>query len=257
LGDNMGDMLAFERGRAHDLPLLTLVRRWAAVCMGRNLRPALRWIPSERNVADAPSRLQRLEGAAPYFVGEANLGPVERASGAPGHVDALVRRAMDPRVRRPRPVRLEAGLAEPDTLGPGPASTRAAPGLDRIVSSYQPTPGAGTLALPPRPAALEVAPTAAEAPEVPTVVAVALRRPPALAEPQAGRRALLPRQLRGSLRGVVARRSYGRVAPAVVGQYFADLYAGTGGVSRAVDDRGYRSRQWDPAWGVHPAARPH
>ena len=52
----MGDALAFERCRAKKWPLLSLVRRWSGLCLARNIRPAVRWIPSELNVADGASR---------------------------------------------------------------------------------------------------------------------------------------------------------------------------------------------------------
>ena len=54
--DNMGDALAFERCRARKWPLLSLIRRWSGLCLARNIRPAVRWIPSELNVADGASR---------------------------------------------------------------------------------------------------------------------------------------------------------------------------------------------------------
>ena len=54
--DNMGNVLAFERCRAKKFELLSLVRRWSGLRLARNIRLAVRWIPSELNVADGASR---------------------------------------------------------------------------------------------------------------------------------------------------------------------------------------------------------
>jgi len=64
LGDNMGDVLVFERGRAKEYPLLVQVRRWCGAALARNIRPAVRWVSSEANVADAPSRGRPLMSGA-------------------------------------------------------------------------------------------------------------------------------------------------------------------------------------------------
>ena len=56
LVDNLGMCLAFDRCRAKNTRLLGLIQRWSAICLSRNLRVTMRWIPSEVNVADAPSR---------------------------------------------------------------------------------------------------------------------------------------------------------------------------------------------------------
>lgn len=52
LPDNMGDVLAFDRCRAKKYPLLRLVRRWRSLCLCREMRPTMRWIPRELNLAD-------------------------------------------------------------------------------------------------------------------------------------------------------------------------------------------------------------
>ena len=56
LVDNMAVCLAFSRMRAKSFNLLVIVRKFAAWCLSRRIFPAIRWIPSERNSADAPSR---------------------------------------------------------------------------------------------------------------------------------------------------------------------------------------------------------
>ena len=56
LGDIMSAVLCFERCRAIDFHILVQVRKACAYCLARNMYDAYRWIPSERNSADAPSR---------------------------------------------------------------------------------------------------------------------------------------------------------------------------------------------------------
>ena len=57
LMDNMSDVLALERARAHNYGLLLQLRRSAAMSMVLNIRQSFRWFPSEHNPSDAPSRL--------------------------------------------------------------------------------------------------------------------------------------------------------------------------------------------------------
>ena len=56
LGDNMSTVLCFERCRAKDFKILVQVRRDCAYQLARNMHVAFRWVPSEFNSADAPSR---------------------------------------------------------------------------------------------------------------------------------------------------------------------------------------------------------
>ena len=56
LGDNLGMVLAFDRGRAKAIPLLFCCRRAAALSFASNSVFCHRWIPSEWNPADGPSR---------------------------------------------------------------------------------------------------------------------------------------------------------------------------------------------------------
>ena len=56
LGDNLGMTLAFDRGRAKSVPLLMCCRRAAAYCVAGQCSFIHRWIPSEWNPADGPSR---------------------------------------------------------------------------------------------------------------------------------------------------------------------------------------------------------
>ncbi|CAK0885505.1 unnamed protein product, partial [Prorocentrum cordatum] len=57
LVDNFGVPLCFSRGRAASFGLLQLVRRLAPLSIAAGAWVALRWIPSECNPADEPSRL--------------------------------------------------------------------------------------------------------------------------------------------------------------------------------------------------------
>lgn len=56
LTDNMSVCLAFARSRARNFGLLVQIRKWHAYCFARNLKCTIRWIPSELNASDAPSR---------------------------------------------------------------------------------------------------------------------------------------------------------------------------------------------------------
>ena len=54
--DNLGVVLAVQKGRASDYGLLRLIQRLAAHPLASGVKIQLRWIPSERNAADAGSR---------------------------------------------------------------------------------------------------------------------------------------------------------------------------------------------------------
>ena len=56
IGDNLGVTLAFERKRASAFPLLVQIRRLASLSLATNMFIAWRWVPSEYNAADQPSR---------------------------------------------------------------------------------------------------------------------------------------------------------------------------------------------------------
>ena len=57
LVDNMSDVLAFGRSRAQNYRLLLLVRRSAALSLALGITLHYRWLPSEYNPADWPSRV--------------------------------------------------------------------------------------------------------------------------------------------------------------------------------------------------------
>ena len=56
LSDNLVTVLSFERGRSASGPLNSLCRRAAAYAIGCNINWRLRYISTDKNVADAPSR---------------------------------------------------------------------------------------------------------------------------------------------------------------------------------------------------------
>ena len=57
LVDNMAVCLSMERSRARHFPLLNQIRKMSALCLGCDVNYGIRWIPSEHNPADLPSRL--------------------------------------------------------------------------------------------------------------------------------------------------------------------------------------------------------
>ena len=57
LCDHMSVVLSIERFRSKNFKLLAIIRKIAAYCFSRNIFLAIRWIPSELNIADEPSRI--------------------------------------------------------------------------------------------------------------------------------------------------------------------------------------------------------
>ena len=57
LVDNMSVALSVSRRRSKDFVALTLIRRIVALALVFNIKVVVRWIPSEANCSDAPSRL--------------------------------------------------------------------------------------------------------------------------------------------------------------------------------------------------------
>ena len=56
LCDNLGVTLAFEKGRAANVKMSSLCRKWGALCLTANIRSRVRWIASELNPSDEDSR---------------------------------------------------------------------------------------------------------------------------------------------------------------------------------------------------------
>ena len=57
LVDNMAAALSFERRRSRNFLVLTCIRKLAGLCLALDLSVTVRWIPSEINVSDRPSRI--------------------------------------------------------------------------------------------------------------------------------------------------------------------------------------------------------
>ena len=57
LTDNMSVCLVLSRRRARNFKLLCMVRKFFSFCVALGLQVCVRWIPSEQNSADSPSRM--------------------------------------------------------------------------------------------------------------------------------------------------------------------------------------------------------
>ncbi len=57
LCDNLGVVLSLERSRSKNFKLLRILREFSAYCLARNIFVGVRWIPSELNISDEPSRI--------------------------------------------------------------------------------------------------------------------------------------------------------------------------------------------------------
>ena len=58
LVDNLGLVLAINKGRAHNVALLRITQQVSALALAGGFSVRVRWVPSELNVADGPSRGQ-------------------------------------------------------------------------------------------------------------------------------------------------------------------------------------------------------
>ena len=79
-GDNLGCILALSRSRAKGYQMLVQVRRVAAWALARGVRISFRWILSEWNIADDPSRLAEAAAIADDELEEI-LSPPSRPRG--------------------------------------------------------------------------------------------------------------------------------------------------------------------------------
>ena len=73
--DSLVALGCFRKGRSSNQGLLYLSRRLAGLSMGYNIRVALRYVPSERNMADGPPR-----GSAYACVARETLAKAARKS---------------------------------------------------------------------------------------------------------------------------------------------------------------------------------
>ena len=70
LNDNLGVVLAVQKGRCSNYGILRIIRRIAAHCLATGIRLHLRWVPSEYNVADKPSRQWEHASLTPLSAGK-------------------------------------------------------------------------------------------------------------------------------------------------------------------------------------------
>ena len=57
LVDNMAAALSYERRRSRNFLVMTCIRKLASLCLALDLAATVRWIPSEINAYDRPSRI--------------------------------------------------------------------------------------------------------------------------------------------------------------------------------------------------------
>ena len=88
LCDDMSVALSFERKRAHVYPLLRQVRLFSALGLTAGTHHSIRWIPSELNPSDLPSR--RFEKMLPVYFDKYLLsGEVTAEHGRYSRIDLL------------------------------------------------------------------------------------------------------------------------------------------------------------------------
>ena len=221
LGDNLSEILAFDRGRARDHELLALVRRGAGVQIATGIARRRRYVETERNPSDADSRLA--DAGLLLLPGQTVLGP-----GTGRHRPTPLLAAVGPHWRpvapRPVPARPEAPLRTSD-VGPWRVARRTAADVE-----------------PPAPAVVAPRLPGSAVPRAP----VRCRRPansaaaaPRLRVRPAGR--LRSEQLPAAQAARAAvRRPPGR-APLPRGKIFLEVFAGCGRLTAAFCEGGLRS----------------
>ena len=94
IGDSMVAIGAFSKGRSSSAPILHVLRKGAAAQLGVGIRPYFRWIQTDRNHIDGPSR--------GYLMG---VAPKEREKGGAKInlqvMDEAILRAADSEVESP------------------------------------------------------------------------------------------------------------------------------------------------------------
>ncbi len=73
LCDNMSAVMAFNKGRCQNHALLRLTRKLAAFALSHNICFRVRYVESARNVADGPTRPDKLAQKAGIEGGESDL----------------------------------------------------------------------------------------------------------------------------------------------------------------------------------------
>ncbi|CAE7560259.1 UPF1 [Symbiodinium sp. CCMP2592] len=113
LNDNMGTVLAAQKGRCAHFGLLRVLRRVAAHTLGCGIRCHVRWVPSELNVADHDSRWrERRKGGSEH----------------PGAQEGVSQEEKGRCLHEARGQLGESALQEPSSTGePGEAAAREEP----------------------------------------------------------------------------------------------------------------------------------
>ena len=82
LSDSMVNILGLSKGRTSARGLLRPCRQFCGIALRRDAQPQLRWLPSELNVADPPSRNHRFIPRWEFFREQAQAG-LAQSRGAP------------------------------------------------------------------------------------------------------------------------------------------------------------------------------
>jgi len=245
LADNMGDVLAFGRCRARRYPLLRQVRLWSGLCLARNIRPAVRWIPSERNVADAPSRLRTA-------LVEWDEPEVEPANADAAWCDRMGRSAgaFAPTGVSRQCSRVCDGAREPVGVFSEPLRDEPV-GRPIALAELLPAPCAQPTIAPLRLADL-LAADGASGNDVAVAVRDSMGGPPVVPDTvpiTGGISPNCPRQMQATRTGVGRKPVRGVRARAASGRHLLGLFAGTGGVASAAEDLGFAAKRWDVKYG--------
>ena len=78
--DNLGVALAQSKGRCHSIVLLNVMRRLSALLLATQVALTCRWLPSECNAADGPSRRWVSSDNCAHRGGKYNLEAVDEQS---------------------------------------------------------------------------------------------------------------------------------------------------------------------------------
>lgn len=101
LTDNMSVCLSFDRSRARSYALLKQIRLFSSYCLARNISCTVRWIPSELNNANEPSRIhsskacENLFNAIP-FVEPSKKGAIPSTPSTEKEVHSAEEQSQDP-----------------------------------------------------------------------------------------------------------------------------------------------------------------
>ena len=90
LVDSMSAALAFDRCRSKNFKMLRCIRRFCSLALARNISFAVRWVPSELNPADKPSRDPSKQVTVSPFCQSFSNGPEAAGCAQPSNVPATV-----------------------------------------------------------------------------------------------------------------------------------------------------------------------